>query len=325
VCVDLMTDNANCGTCGTPCDYQCAGGSCGPKTLATGMSGVLALDSSTHALVMRAGVPSQGFFSCDTSGNAGPTLITANSNWIVAIAAGNGRFFFDSFDQGQLFTCTESGCTAPTSLGNVSGTGGLTGGALGFAVTPTAAYWTDLQSIWTCSTSGTCIPKKINVVSNQPCSVAVDGNDLYWGQATGEVYVSDLTGQNATLIAAPAQSGTANLSATIVLAGGGQVFWLGGPGLMTAGRTMAPTAYGGPTLGSYQGPATDGTNVYLLGTQNEGNPNPVAAVSKCAIGATCTTPTTIVPWSGVSLGPNIVVDAKNVYWSQNDNLTVFHK
>jgi hypothetical protein len=313
-CVDLMTDNANCGTCGVGCDYTCGAGKCGPKVLATGKDGQMALDPSTRMLVMQAGVPSQGFYTCSAAGCSGsPTLIGPYGGVLGYIGASNGRFFFLDTQQSALFTCTESGCASPTSLGN-SAYFGLSGSV---AVTANSAFWADGQAIWTCPTNATCAPTKI-AVGVQPTNVAVDGNDLYWAQGTGEIYVSDLGGNNAALVATDSYI-------QLVLAAGGQVFWVGRTGFMTAGRTTAAGLFGGCALPTCFGAASDGTNIYVLGAPQGGAATPWPELSKCPIGPSCTAPVTIVPWSGAFLGPNVVVDAKNVFWSENENLMVFHK
>jgi hypothetical protein len=340
VCVDMNTDNANCGRCGNTCDYQCAGGQCGPRVISIGKQGRIALDTSTQSLVVNASLPSQGFYTCTTPHCAGGAkLFAANGDPMAEMGASNGNFFYNDIAQsgngsGQLFVCPENNCMTPTSL-----PGGTVqpwyNGVL--AVTATSAFWIDwagssfnASKIWTCSTSGTCTPKNVGV-GTEPLSIAVDGNDLYWQEHSGDIWVSDVTGQNPMRLVPAAQTGGAT---QLLLAVGGQVYWNVSnqteSGMRTAGRTVPPTDYAVCNGSSCTGASTDGTYIYLSPAYagkltDYGATPPVADVGKCPIGTPCTTPTVVIPNSGLYLGPNVVTDDKNIYWTANDNLMVFHK
>jgi hypothetical protein len=342
VCVDLSTDNANCGACGTLCDYQCAAGQCGPRVIAIGKQGLIALDTSTQSLVVNASLPSQGFYTCATPHCAGGAKLTGTTpDTIGWMGASNGNLFYDDTSQGQntgsgqLFVCPENDCTTPMLLpGGTAQPNPFNSGVL--AVTATSAFWIDwapsgfnATNIWTCATSGTCTPTKVGA-GTIPLSIAVDGNDLYWAENTGDIWVSDLTGKNPTLLVPAAQAITSDSNSDqIVLAVGGQVYWITGYSnrLMTAGRTVPATPFA--SCGPCGGVSTDGTYIYFSPAfayaANDRVGTHMADVGKCPIGTLCTNPTVVIPNSGLLLGPNVVVDDKNVYWTVDDNLMVFHK
>jgi hypothetical protein len=286
--------------------------------LAARQYGPLALDTSAQKLILRVGLPTDGFYSCSTSGCGGaPSLIVADDDTIEVLAASDGNVFYvpasDSYP--ELMTCSESGCSSAATIGQTSSSG--------ITIAGSTLYWTDYDNhILSCPASGTCTPTTVATITGVN-GVVVDGSDLYYNVSTGcgdcgtlvgSIYVADVNAQNPTLIA----SDTSGQSASLLFASGGQVFWAGVGGLKTASRTIPETIYLPLGPGEFFELAWDGTSIYILDYAG-------ADVAKCAIGATCTTPVTVVPSSGLPLGPNIAVDDTNVYWIGNENLYKFHK
>jgi hypothetical protein len=103
---------------------------------------------------------------------------------------------------------------------------------------------------------------------------------------------------------------TSGAGAQAFIAAGGSVYWVGFSGIYSCpgsgGCGASGNLYDADTAAS--GLATDGTSLYW--DDFTGSPS----VRKCALGATCATPTTVATLASTSSPGVIAVDATHVYW-----------
>jgi hypothetical protein len=196
-CVDLQTDQANCGFCGHDCGTgTCTAGKCPVETLSTGRNNPMAIAvDGTSLYVLDDGTQPDALdgalIKCPKSGcpsNVTPMTSNRLNPQFVTLDA-NNVYWLDR-DQpfsrsGTVATCPTSGCGANdanlvTLVDGVGFPGGL-------AVDGTNVYFGDwggpptfAGSIGSCALTG-CnnAPDQVITSAYKPTSLAIDGTNVY--------------------------------------------------------------------------------------------------------------------------------------------------
>jgi hypothetical protein len=327
-CVDIDSDNANCGGCGVVCAYTCAQGQCGPAAIATGQGLVSASSSLAVDATNVYWNGEEAVFACPLSGCSGTPLVlanTRNTGWLtqnIAVSGANVYWVGPYVIQ----TCPVSGCSGRVPISytpvmtNMSGT---------IAVDTTNVYWSEIGSgnIRACPLDALapCTPTTIASNPNNPnnsTALTVDAANVYFADNDGWIYVHPLTGGNDVQFQSP--DGVPRS----IVATGGRIYWATG-NTAVGGRAIYSAPIGGGAVteffsgdrayGAYA-LATDGVSIYWTGRQQTGT------VERCAAAATCdANEHKIIAYHA---SPNaIAVDANDVYWTDQSRGQVlkFHK
>jgi hypothetical protein len=317
------SDNANCGGCGKTCAYECTEGVCGPVTLATGYDelGSIVVDS-TNVYWVEEGT-TYGVQYCPLTGTCtSPTMLAAPAIGFLEaydlgqlVVAGSTVYFSDGEE--DIEECAVAGCGGTASIYASAG--------FDTAVTATATdlVWTSEESenVSACALGATC-PTPKTVVSTaaaeiEPYFAAVSGSTVFIGRIDEDL-------DTLVVLSAPITGG----AATTVCTASGFGFDMGD--MILVGTTLyftnpeeggvyscSTTATGATATEYYAdmneptGLAVDPSGTTLYWTENETS----GAILKCAVGASCATPTILVPSTPNPDG--IAVTATSIYWTSN--------
>jgi len=297
-CVDLQTDNANCGACSKACaapspsTAQCALARCVvalaypafPKGIAVNGTSVFWLEAMSGTVMK---IP--------VSGGAPTTLATAPNgaqSSIADLAIDATNVYWTAGNDGTVTKVPIIGGPAVILAENENA-------ATGIAVDGSNVYWSNGLSIKKIPIGGGAA---VAIGSNANWTIAVDSASAYWSTPTG-VMMGPLTGGTSTLLVPDKSKWCFAVDAT-------NIYWTD----PTAGTVTKMPLQGGtatPVASGVESPidvAVDATNVYWIGGKT------TYTVMKAPIlgGA----PTTLA--SGPGTSQRIVVDATSVYWSLTD-------
>lgn len=197
----------------------------------------------------------------------------------------------------------------------------------------TFVYWSQIsfissvlsQNISRCDLGASCATPTVlftdPTASDELLLIAVDTTYLYW-----EIY--DLLTDSIDLYSKPLAGGptvslVTNSGAGALVASSGNAYWVSAGGIYTCpgNATAATCPAGGNLYASDPGAgalATDGTMLYWGTAPTAGAGTATSAMRKCALGATCPSPTTLL--SGLVAPKYIVLDAMHTYWIAEDFL-----
>jgi hypothetical protein len=175
-------------------------------------------------------------------------------------------------------------------------------------------YWADdaTNVIYSCPLGASCTSPTILVNVSavpdggtvaSPQQLAVDSTYIYWSDSLGNINSYPLLGGATALIASGA-------SPFALVASAGNAYWTGASGVFRCPANAASAAsvyYADPST-AFANLATDGATLYWT---TGGSPG---AVRKCALGLSCTSPTTLA--DGVDTPSYIAIDAMHSYWLQ---------
>jgi hypothetical protein len=176
------------------------------------------------------------------------------------------------------------------------------------ATNTTRVLWSDINlGIASCALGATCASPNMVVPMSSlgaaPQTLAADETYVYWSDLNGAIFSAALSGGGAPVLLGSGHAGNFAGSLAMV-ASAGRVYYIG----PDKGASQLMTATGGAASSAAMystdeatALATDGTTLYWA----NGN-----SISKCALGASCATPT----WIYGGTASSIAVDATNLYW-----------
>jgi hypothetical protein len=176
------------------------------------------------------------------------------------------------------------------------------------ATNTTRVLWSDAKlGILSCALGATCAaPSTVVPLSSlaaAPQIVAADQSYVYWSDANGGIFSAPLGG-GAPVVLSPGDDAGGGFGGPVsaMVAAAGRVYYVdpNTSQLMTAtgGTASSAAVYSSDSVTAL---ATDGTTLYFA---------TAASISRCALGASCATPT----WIYGTTASSIAVDAKNLYW-----------
>jgi hypothetical protein len=313
-CIDTTSDPNNCGGCGIPCAYTCSDSQCGPLQLAAaGFDGAAAIATDGTNVYWMTTSFSGSIDECAVSGcNNGPTQIGTNVNndnnfnGGGLLSVGGAYVYWPdevSVMEVTIASSTQASFAAPANSSPYA-----------IATNGNDVYWTDVNlGILKCPVAATCAsPTTILSLATlggssfSPQLIAVDATYVYWSDASDGIYSYPLAGGTKVTLSPT----SASVFPIVLLASGGRLYWTdfdGGLTTVLATSTSATTYYADSDA---FGLATDGTNLYWT---NES----LGAVRKCALGASCASPTNVA--LGIDTPTFIAVDDNHTYWIAGSN------
>jgi hypothetical protein len=317
-CVDTGgTDNKNCGGCNKQCDFTCTSGDCGPSTFYTSTSftqiGSIVVDSTNVYWIDETTTgylytPQVQYCPVTGCGTTPSTLAAATVSfgeiqpYEGLVVTSSNAYFADG---------STSIDTSPLTGGTGTGTLFSSNGSYNTPMVADSSnlYWIDenTYAIYSCPLGTTC-GSPTTIVSTgsytTASAIAVSGASVYFILPYSGLYSAPASGGavSPTLVCSYFSS-----SSTLVVAGGYAYYADGYSAVYACPLTggTASTYY----LDSMEPStvATDGINLYWTEATY-----PTGSIQKCALGATCTTPTLVV--SGIQEVGDIAVGAKEIFW-----------
>jgi hypothetical protein len=327
VCVNTGGDDAaNCGNCGQVCDYTCKAGNCLPVTLesSTAELGGIATDSAnvywlTRTLAGKVEVQYCPIAGCGTGGPA--VLATAvQSNFDVgvvdALATSPTRVYFADEDGHVEDTLISGGTGRGTNYA-----GSTTGSETLVAVDSINVYFADTNTgdIYSCALGSTCpSPNLVIKAGSGLDGLAVSGSFVYFSSFNfssemGVVSKAPIAGTGP--ITTVCSSAVYSFSEAIdgLLTAGDNLYYTDGQSTIYVCSLSATMAAAATYFSDPNGPttlATDGVNLYWGDSSTTGG---TGAISKCALGTSCTKSTSIL--TGITSPISIAVGSTDLFWT----------
>ena len=316
--MNTESDPKNCGGCGITCAYTCAAG-CVPLLLATVTADA---DAAANGFVPPGAVASNGsevfVLTAASGGVVQACNVTGRNQTLVTIASG----LDNTNNMGGSGLLALGGTWAywpgQTAIEDVATTGSPTTAVFtqsanasiySVATNTTQVFWSDASlGILSCAIGATCAsPTPVASVSSLPAApqiLAADDLYVYWMDADADVYSASSAGGAPVMLAIGSDGGSNSFGALpAIVAAAGRVYYVdpNSGELMTAsgGTPSSAALYSGTSPIAL---ATDGATLYW----SDGT-----TIAKCALGASCATPTTIY---GGTAATSLAVDATNIYW-----------
>jgi hypothetical protein len=297
-CVDLGTDLANCGHCGTSCSTtspstaSCTGGVCVVELTPGVVSTSIALGAND--VYLAAGLEN-AILSVPKAGGT-PSTLTSQSLPVPITSDGVDLYWGDIGDSPGVYRCPIAGCS-PMSLSTdqVAGVALATGGG--------RVFWVGTKGdLYACNTVGCAsTPTDMGSSSSSSRSIVTYGGSVYWASPGGT------TGPTG-IFSKPIGGGTPQTIATspaecLAVDSVGNLYWVTSAGevMKCAAAACTPTSL---VPGTYMAPiyypiATDGTSLYW---------SDQTSIYKCSV-AGCTMPTVLVTEETY----DIAIDGTSVY------------
>ncbi len=302
VCVDLQTDNSNCGGCGLTCT-SCNAGEC-LVTLATNLPHVNGIALNTIKAYVTTYQASGNIYSMSLSGG-GAVNLTQNypQNGPFGIVLDATYVYWTNNYGNTVMRMPLSGSVAPVTIA----TNQLSTSAM--AIDATNLYWSTSSSVMKATLSNLTVSTLVGGVTDA-VGVAVDSTYAYVA-LTGDDYIIKVLLSNGSVAAQ--LTGFQNNPYWLAIdssnvyftnqASSGDAHQVGQNASMNAGISLGATALP-------QGIAADGVNVYWAGNNT---------IYKAPVGAVNGGKAIATNQNGASF---VALDATSVYWTNNAAGTV---
>lgn len=262
MCLDPMTDDANCGGCGLSCAGGCSKGEC-RVTLATGS--IVDFDvagSKVYFIESDEGGASDTIESVPVTGGAPTTVVPSMPYSLSEITADSTNVYFtyqDSNQSGVVAKATIAGGTITTiaSMQQVPST---------ISVNATTVYWVDGYGNLGMSPIATPSPQLLMPMMAQAgTGLALGSKDVYWASANDGLVSAPLAGGQISTIFSGIVFGVAVDSSNVYMANNAT-----DNGFQTGTNAILKAPVGGgmaTTLVAAKGPmglVADGSSVYWV-------------------------------------------------------------
>ncbi len=308
-CVDVATDQNNCGACGKTCEpgAVCDNGSCGCPDGEMTCEGACVDIKTDVNNCGGCGMTCGGTGSLCTGG-ACEQVVAAQQSTPVALALSSAGVFWINSGNGDVLTTGLTGGNVVTLAQNQSS-------ATSICADADNVYWNvvtqpaEVAAIMTVPVGGGTPATFFSEPAGMPIRLAIDSTKLYWTDESGDIVAQPLNSATAATLA------TGQSRPYAIAVQNGDVYWsdLIGTSSTQKGQILQWTPAGGgtytilastPALDEVSDMAVDASNVYWVSSL--GN---IASVPTNGAGS----PVTIV--AGVSFPSGIAIDSTNIYWT----------
>ena len=185
-CVDLTSDDQNCGECGHDCmGTKCQGGFCAAVMLASPQNpwptGIAVDMVNVYWANGFNGADGGSVMKCPKTGCVGsPVPLATNLNGPKGVATDGTNVYWTDVGDGKVMACPVANCSSPTVLAmNQNNPGWI-------AVDSTSVYWTNYGdggpngSVMSCPIACNNNPTPLATGQSGPDRIAVDATSVYW-------------------------------------------------------------------------------------------------------------------------------------------------